>query len=163
MHVKTCSGLVAAMLLAFAPPILVTGCNETEKDYVEYRAEDISYYRGDSCVERYLLYEDDGTYERHIGGTYCGMELPGRVFGTLYETGTYKANPNVIGGILFTSNKQYDTEKKELINLGIDSETRKGQIIGKTLTINYRIWVADEDDWFNDGYYKTLKQEYTRK
>lgn len=162
MNTSKRNRLIPAVLMVLAA-FLVTSCEMKEKDYVEYRAEDIAYYRGDSCFERYRLYEEDGTYERYIGGTYCGKELPGLVFGTLYETGTYKKNPNVSGGIIFTSKKQYDFDEKELVNQGNESETRYGKISGETLTIKYRIWVVDGDDWFYSGYFDTVEHEYTRK
>ena len=174
MHVKTCSGLVATMLLAFAPPILVMGCNETEKDYVEYRADGLAFYdssyfddyEGDDYIERYLLYRETNEYERYIGGYYKRVKYDGLRWGTLYETGTYResiAEDGETVNITFRPKKRYDSDTQALKPMAaadIEKETRKGEITEKTLEITY----FDEDyilfPFFSSPYFT---RTYTRK
>ena len=90
MHLMIKSGSVAAAVLAFVFSMLTAGCKFTARDdAVEYVNKEVSYASGESCEERYLLYEKDGKYERWIAGKYYGKELPG-IFGTCFETGTYE-------------------------------------------------------------------------
>ena len=159
MKVTGHKSLIASVIVALLVILIGAGCEITPKQKAdaEYRAEDIAYYYGDSCVDRYLLYEDDGRYERYIGGTYCKKKLPGPYFGTLFETGDYKKDDH--GNITFTSKKGYDFDTEDLVNLGQYSETRKGTIQDTTLTVKYRIWYEDDDYW-HGGYYKSITQVY---
>lgn len=131
---------------------------------IEYRAEELVYDTGDSYTERYLLYADDGTYERYIGGTYRGTSMGSTYYGTLFETGTYEEDTER-ETVQFSSKKGYDFDTKRLVNLGIyDRETRNGTITDTTLTVEYRI----ECDEYTHYYYPyphchTFKQSYKRK
>ena len=143
MRIKTYFGLLFAILLAFGFSLLSAGCGEkTDDDAIEYVNEDVAYLDGDSCVERYLLYEESGEYKRYIAGTYYGEELPGNDFGTLFETGTYtkdasKASQNVI----FSPKKQYNFDTKQLENLGLKEQLPyNGTLTDSTLTITWEIW-----------------------
>lgn len=125
---------------------------------VEYRAEELAYDTGDSYTERYVLYADDGTYERYIGGTYRGTSMGSTYYGTLFETGTYEEDTEQ-GSIQFSSKKGYQFNTKRLENLGFaDRETRDGTISDTTLTVEYHI----ECDHFYH-WYCTATQTYKRK
>ena len=101
--------LFTALCLSFA------GC-EGNTDAIEYRNDEVSYAYGETCVERYLFYEDKGIYERYIAGQYWGETLPGMYFGTLYETGDYElSGDGDTKTVTFRPKKQYDFEKKYLV------------------------------------------------
>lgn len=175
---------LAALLLALVPLILA-GCEATPKNYREYKNKDTSYYRGDLCEERYQLY-DDGTYERYIYGTYMGKELKSRMYGTLFETGTYIEldKPSEAGedeenegeeeaeteetvneepwGITFTSLKQYDFDTERLVGLGTETETRAGTISDTKLTVEYKVKYTEDYFGYEYDYYKPLTLTYTR-
>lgn len=129
---------------------------------IEYRAEELAYDTGDSYTERYLLYADDGTYERYIGGTYRGHGMGSTYYGTLFETGTY-AEYIERGTVQFSSKKGYAFDTKRLVNLGIhDRETRDGTITDTTLTIEYRIECDDYRHYYYPHWH-TVEQSYKRK
>ena len=177
---------LAALLLALVPLILA-GCEATPKNYREYKNKDTAYYRGDSCEERYQLY-DDGTYERYIYGTYMGKELTSRMYGTLFETGTYIEvdKPSEAGegednegeeeaetegavneepwGIKFTSLKQYDFDTESLVGLGTEKEIRVGTISDTELSVKYSVWYDNEFyPGLGIGHYESVAWTYTRK
>ena len=129
---------------------------------VEYRAEELAYDTGDSYTERYLLYADDGTYERYIGGTYRGHGMGSTYYGTLFETGTYEEDSER-GTVQFSSKKGYDFDTKRLVNLGIyDRETRDGTLTDTTLTVEYRIECDDYNHYYYPHYH-TIELSYKRK
>ncbi|MDE6773433.1 MAG: hypothetical protein K2J14_02255 [Treponemataceae bacterium] len=129
---------------------------------VEYRAEELAYDTGDSYTERYLLYADDGTYERYIGGTYRGHGMGSTYYGTLFETGTYEEDSER-GTVQFSSKKGYDFDTKRLVNLGIyDRETRDGTLTDTTLTVEYRIECDDYTHYYYPHYH-TIELSYKRK
>ena len=119
---------------------------------------------GDSYTERYLLYADDGSYERYIGGTYRGHGMGSTYYGTLFETGTYEEDSER-GTVQFSSKKGYDFDTKRLLNLGIyDRETREGTITGTTLTIEYHIECDDySHHHYHYPYWHTVEQSCKRK
>ncbi|MDE5898450.1 MAG: hypothetical protein K2H09_04205, partial [Treponemataceae bacterium] len=101
---------------------------------VEYRAQDVAYYNGDSYVERFRLDADDGTYERYIGGIFMGMEFGDSFWGALYESGTYKEDER--GGITFSPKKRYDWSANAVVNLGVyDRRSYYGSVTSTSLTI----------------------------
>ena len=131
---------------------------------IEYRAEELAYDTGDSYTERYLLYADDGTYERYIGGTYRGHSMGSTYYGTLFETGTYEEDSEQ-GTVQFSSKKRYDFDTKRLVNLGIyDRETRDGTITDTVLTVEYRIECDNYSHYhYHYPYGHTVEQSYKRK
>ena len=138
-------GLVSVLLFAFFAflfPLLTVSCGETDDDAIEYVNEDVAYINGDSCVERYLLYEEDGEYKRYIAGTYYGETLPGIYFGTLFETGTYtETEDETSRTITFSPKKQYNLDTKQLENLGLKGQLRyTGTRTEKNLTITWEVW-----------------------
>lgn len=154
MHSKkrNWGGLVAAVLFAFGLSLLAAGCDSSgTDDAIEYVNEEVSYADGDSCVERYLLYEEDGEYERYIAGTYYGKEVPGIYFGTLFETGTYtKDASKATQNVTFSPKKQYNFDTKQLENLGLKGQLPYyGTLTDTTLTITWEIW--------EDYYIKSVK------
>ena len=61
-------------------------------------------------MERYLLYEDDGEYERYITGMYFGKGVPDIWCGMLFETGSYtKSESNIT--CLPIKKYNFDTKK----------------------------------------------------
>lgn len=139
MRIKTINSLV--ILFAFIFPLLTTGCKSND-DAIEYRNNEVSYADGESCVERYLLYEEDDTYERYIGGMYFGKEVPGMLFGTRFETGRYEVDKNKASqNITFYPKKQYDFDTKQLEYLGLENQLPySGTLTEKTLTIMWEVW-----------------------
>ena len=155
---RTCCRHAAGL----CPPILVTGCNETEKDYVEYRADGLAYDDGDNYIERYLLYEEDSRYERYIGGTYQGDVYAGLHWGTLFETGKYTKTADKDGKslvITFQPKKRIlDTETMKLESLGLPKQIPySGTLTDTTLTLTWEVW-----SWEIYGYAK-IPIPYTRK
>lgn len=148
-----------ALLVALFAFAACDGTGMSSGKGVEYRAEDLAYDRDDSYTERYVLYADDGTYERYIGGTYRGTGMGSTYYGTLFETGTYEEDTEQ-GSIQFSSKKGYDFEKKRLVNLGIyDRETRAGT----TLTVEYRIECEDDSHYYYPPHQHTVEYSYKRK
>lgn len=132
------TGIIAAVLLVF----FAGGCGE-RGDVIEYRADDLAWDTGDSYTERYLLYPEEGTYERYIGGTYRGEKLDGFHWGTLFETGTYEEDSSR-GGIWFSSKKGYNFDTGILESLGIGKWERFfGKLSDSSLTIEV---VVDDYD-----------------
>lgn len=132
---------ITKYIVVFATVLLAAGCDgtgiSTKGDAVEYRVEDFAYADGDSCTERYLLYADDGSYERYIGGTYYGESLGSTYRGTLFETGQYEENSQYI---TFSPKKQYNLDTKKLENLGLERQLPYyGTISSTTLTITWRV------------------------
>ncbi|MDE5799107.1 MAG: hypothetical protein K2H73_08875 [Treponemataceae bacterium] len=154
MRIVTYISLLAALLAVAA----CDGTGMGSGKGIEYRAKDLAYDTGDSYTERYLLYADDGTYERYIGSTYRGHGMGSTYYDTLFETGTYEEDSER-GTVQFSSTKGYQFNTKRLENLGFaDRETRDGTITDTTLTVEYRI----ECDHFYH-WYCTEKQTYKRK
>lgn len=152
-----------ALLAALFGVAACDGTGMSSGKGVEYRAEDLAYDRDDSYTERYVLYADDGTYERYIGGTYRGTGMGSTYYGTLFETGTYEEDTER-GSIQFSSKKGYDFEKKRLVNLGIyDRETRDGTITDTTLTVEYRIECEDDSHYYYPPHQHTVEYSYKRK
>lgn len=180
---------LAALLLALVPLILA-GCEATPKNYVEYWAKSLSIYTGeDDYEERYQLYYD-GTYERYIYGTYMGNELKSRMYGTLFETGTYDSDAAVLNPedeteeeasgqddsgdsspvpIKFHPQKQYDFDRETLVVLGVDDKEylsgRVGTVSSESLTVYYTInlWVKDNSIWGGRYVDKIFSREFTRR
>ena len=141
MHRSFC-GTFASILLVFIFSLLTLSCAATDtEDAIEYYNEEVSYADGESCVERYLLYEDDGTYERYIAGMYFGNEVPGFYFGTLFETGTYaKDESKAARNITFSPKKQYDFDTKRLEYVGLKGQVPYyGTLTESTLTITWNV------------------------
>lgn len=160
MRIVTYISLLAALFAVAA----CDGTGMSSSKAIEYRAEELAYDTGDSYTERYLLYADDGTYERYIGGTYRGHGMGSTYYGTLFETGTYEEDTER-GTVQFSSKKGYDFDTKRLVNLGIyDRETRNGTISDTTLTVEYRI-ECDDDSHYHYPYPHriTIEQSYKRK
>lgn len=171
MNTSKRNRLIPAVLMVLAA-FLVTSCEMKEKDYVEYRGEDFAFYGsdydydGDDYIERYLLYEEDGEYERYIGGWYKRVKYDGPHWGTLYETGTYKETADADGetrNITFRPKKRYDTNTQTLRPMAasdIELETRQGEITEKTLTITYF-----DEDYIWSSFFSSpwFTREYTRK
>lgn len=141
--------------------LAVVACDGmTNSKAMEYRAEELAYDMGDSYTERYLLYADDGTYERHIGGTYRGKSMGSTYYGTMFESGTYKEDTER-GIIQFVSKKGYDFDTKRLVNLGVnDRETRKGVRTDTILTVDYLVKC---DEYTHHHGWHTIEQTYKRK
>lgn len=160
MRIVTYISLLAALVAVAA----CDGTGMSSDKAIEYRAEELVYDTGDSYTERYLLYADDGTYERYIGGTYRGHGMGSTYYGTLFETGTYEEDTER-GTVQFSSKKGYQFDTKRLVNLGIhDCETRNGTITDTTLTVEYRI----ECDEYTHYYYPyphwhIIEHSYKRK
>ena len=77
---RTRFGFVFIVFLSFIFLISIGGCVVTvsvKANGMEYRNDEVSYADGESCMERYLLYEETGTYERYMSGMYFGQEVPG--------------------------------------------------------------------------------------
>ena len=142
MHTDKHFVIFVTFVLLF--PLLALSCNLTfQDDAIEYVNEEVSYAHGESCVERYLLYEEDGKYERYIAGWYFGNELPGYYFGTLFETGTYTRDDNVLPNIKFYPKKQYDFVTKQLEYLGIGEQlSYSGRLTDKSLTVTWEVWTS---------------------
>lgn len=121
--------------------ITLSSCKLTfQNDALEYVNEEVSYASGESCVERYLFYEEDGKYERYIAGMYFGEKLPGYYFGTLFETGTYTRNDQLPNNITFYPKKQYDFDTKQLEYLGLEGQVPySARLTDKTLTITWEV------------------------
>lgn len=158
MRVVNCIPILAAL-------VAVAACDGTgmgNGKAVEYRAEELAYVTGDDYTERYLLYADDGTYERYIGGTYRGKGMGSTYYGTLFETGTYEADSER-ETVVFSSKKGYDFDTKRLVNLGFaDRETRNGTLTDTTLTVEYRIECDDYAHYYYPHWH-TVEQSYKRK
>ena len=139
MNIGKYSNFIVAVIIIF-----VIGCDtdsgkSTVNNIIEYHAEDLAYDDDDSYTERYVLYTDEGTYERYIGGIYRGKDFGDIVLGTLFETGTYERDTRY-GGIWFSSKKSYDFEKERLVNLGMDKQERFwGKVSTTSLTIEWHI------------------------
>ncbi|MBR0497124.1 MAG: hypothetical protein IJJ71_13245 [Treponema sp.] len=136
------SFIVLLTVLLF--PLLSPACKLTSSDdALEYVNKEVSYASGESCVERYLFYEEDGKYERYIAGMYFGEELPGYYFGTLFETGTYTRNDQLLNNITFYPKKQYDFDTKQLEYLGLEGQVPySGRLTDKSLTITWKVWTS---------------------
>ncbi|MBD5428468.1 MAG: hypothetical protein HDR39_03950 [Treponema sp.] len=156
---------VVHYIAVLATLLAVAACDGTgmgSGKAIEYRAEELAYDTGDSYTERYLLYADDGTYERCIGGTYRGHGMGSTYYGTLFETGTYEEDSER-GTVQFSSKKGYDFDTKRLVNLGIhDRETRDGTLTDTTLTVEYRIECDDYSHSYRPHWH-TIEQSYKRK
>ena len=142
MHIRNYFLFFYAVLFAFGFSMLGTGCKASGNDNaMEYVNKEVSYADGESCVERYLLYEEDGKYERYIAGMYYGKELPGIYFGTLFETGTYVINSNLSSRtVTFWPKKQYSFETKNLEYLGLENQASySGALTDTTMTITWRV------------------------
>lgn len=145
MKVTGYKSLIPSVIMALLVSLIGTGCEITPKQKAdaEYRAEGLAFYDDDKYIERYLLYEDAGEYERYIGGRYKRVKYDGPHWGTLYETGSYKKivdKDGETGVITFRPKKQYDVNAKDLKPMpanGIELETRKGTITERTLEIEY--------------------------
>ena len=139
---------------------MFANCNLSSEDFTEYVNEEVSYEDGESCVERYLLFEEDGKYERYIAGMYFGKELPGVYFGTLFETGTYALSSNEgdsFQKITFSPKKQYDFDKKRIDYLGLKGQIPYyGKLTDTTLTITWEVKLS----YFEKGEVKII---YTKK
>lgn len=137
------------IFLVFLSFILLSGCQEIDDGSIEYKATDLAYDDGDDCFERYLLYENEGTYERYIGGTYKGNYLPGLVFGTLFETGKYTVDSTQTPAtIKFSPKKQYDFNTGTLINLGTAGQVPYyGKLTEEKLTITWQVWSPFSEDY----------------
>ena len=149
MNANKRNSLIPAVLMALTV-FLVTGCEATEKDkyYVEYRAENLAYDDGDDYIERYLLYAEDGEYERYIGGTYQGDVYAGPHWGTLYETGIYTEAADKDGKSLvitfYPKKRILDTETMKLENLGLPKQIPySGTRTDTTLTLTWEVWSWD--------------------
>ena len=147
MYIRTCFGIAFAVLLGFGVSALVAGCTEDgdgTDGAIEYRNDEVSYADGESCVERYLLYGEDGTYERYIAGMYFGKKVPGIQFGTLFETGTYtKDESKATKNVTFSPKKQYSFDTKQLEYLGLEGQVPYyGTLTDATLTITWDVWVS---------------------
>ena len=156
MHTKTYFVSFTVLLVAFLFPLLSTGCELTDNDdATEYVNEEVSYADGESCVERYLLYEEDGTYERYIAGMYFGNKMPGIYFGTLFETGAYTVDDiKAAKNIKFSPKKQYDFESKRLEYLGLEGQVPfYGTLTEKKLIIY----------WYVSNSFEPIELEYKRK
>ncbi len=141
MVLKKYDGIHAFGLIFLLSFILLTGCKFAKDDSVEYVNNEVSYNKGESCVERYILYEDSGKYERYIAGKYRGNSLPGIYFGTLFQTGSYTRNDQALQNITFYPKKQYNFTSKELEYLGLEGQLPfSGRLTDKTLTITWEIW-----------------------
>ena len=160
MRIVTYIALLA-MLLAVAA---CDGTGMGSGKGIEYRAEELAYDTGDSYTERYLLYADDGTYERYIGGTYRGHGMGSTYYGTLFETGTYEEDSER-GAVQFSSKKGYQFNTKRLENLGFaDRETRDGTLTDTTLTVEYHIKCDDYTHYYYPyPHWHTVEQSYKRK
>ena len=138
-------GNLIILALVTLAAFLVTGCEATEKDYVEYRAENLAYDDRDDYIERYLLYEEDGEYERHIGGTYQGDVYAGLHWGTLFETGKYTKTADKDGKSLvitfYPKKRILDTETMQLESLGLPKQIPySGALTDTTLTLTWEVW-----------------------
>lgn len=154
MKVTGYKSLIASVIVALLVILIGAGCEITPKQKAdaEYRAEDLAFYDDDKYIERYLLYEDAGEYERYIGGRYKRVKYDGPHWGTLYETGSYKKIVDKDGEtevITFRPKKRYDVNAKDLKPMPanvIELETRKGTITEQTLEIEYfdedYIWIS---------------------
>ena len=144
MRTKTSFGM--CVLLAFVFSLLTAGCAGNDKDAIEYVNEEVSYADGEVCVERYLLDEENGTYERYIAGMYFGNEVPGIYFGTLFETGMYALSEiegETAQKIIFSPKKQYDFDTKRLEYLGLEGQVPYyGTLTDKTLTITWEVQLS---------------------
>ncbi len=131
-----CNSIFFVIFLVFS--FLIFGC-DLKTDALEYVNEEVSYADGESCVERYLFYEEDETYERYIAGKYFGQDVPGTYFGTLFESGVYKASATS-SRVSFSPKKQYDFETQRLEFLGLQGQVPySGTLTDKTLTIPWRV------------------------
>lgn len=129
----------AAVTMLVVAAFLLAGCEEKEKeDFAEYRNNEVSYSKGESCVERYLLY-DSGDYERYIAGMYFGNKVPGINFGTLFETGYYvQDDSKKEANTAFYPKKQYDFDTAKLEYLGLEEQVPySGTLTAETLTITW--------------------------
>jgi len=142
MHIRNYFLFFYAVLFAFGFSMLAAGCKVSDKNNaIEYCNEEVSYADGESCVERYLLYEEDGKYERYIAGMYFGKEVPGFYFGTLFETGTYLISSSLSSRtVTFSPKKQYSFETKKLEYLGLENQVPySGALTDTALTITWRV------------------------
>ena len=131
------------IFFTFLSLTMLSGCKAINDGSIEYKATDLAYDDGDDCFERYLLYEDEGTYERYIGGTYKGIFLPDLVFGTLFETGKYTVDNTESPAIIkFSPKKQYDFNTGTLINLGTAGQVPYyGKLSDEKLIITWQVWI----------------------
>ncbi len=132
-----------SIFLTFLSLTMLSSCKPIDDGSIEYKATDLAYDDGDDCFERYLLYEDEGTYERWIGGIYKGHSLLGPVSGTLFETGKinidYTESPAIIK---FSPKKQYDFDTGTLINLGTAGQVPYyGKLTDEKLIITWQVWI----------------------
>ena len=142
MNIKRFRGIFSAVLFSFAF-LLLTSCDSTDEkgESIEYVNKEVSYADGESCVERYLFYEESGEYERYIAGKYFGNDLPGIYFGTLFETGTYsKDKSKAVDNVTLSPKKQYDFDSKQLEYLGLTKQVPYlGTLTDETLTITWNV------------------------
>ena len=141
MNANKRNGLIPAVLMTLAA-FLVTGCEATDKDYVEYRNNEVSYAAGESCVERYLFYEEDGKYERYIAGMYFVKSVPGINFGTLFETGWYEKNESKNeNNVTLHPQMTYNFETQQLDYPGLEGQVPySATLTDSKLTIKWNVW-----------------------
>ena len=132
-----------AIFLTFLSLTMLSGCKAIDEEFIEYKGTDLAYDDGDDCFERYLLYEDEGRYERWIGGKYKGNDLPGLVFGTLFETGKISIDYTVSPALIeFSPKKQYDFDTGKLENLGTAGQLPYvGKLTEERLVITWQVWI----------------------
>ncbi len=145
-----------AIFLTFFSLTMLSGCKAIDDEFIEYKGTDLAYDDGDDCFERYLLYEDEGRYERWIGGKYKGNDLPGLVFGTLFETGKISIDYTVSpASIKFSPKKQYDFDTGKLINLGTAGQLPyEGKLTEDKLVITWQVYIPYQGYGYVDYEYE---------
>ena len=144
---RTRFDFVFIVFFAFIFLILIGGCVVTVTERtngIEYRNDEVSYADGESCMERYLIYEETGTYERYMSGMYFGREVPGLYYGTLFETGSYElTETDSTVNIRFWPKKQYSFDTNELEYLGLENQVPySGTLTETALTISWDVWIG---------------------
>ena len=143
MNANKRNRLIPAVLMALTA-FLVTGCKASDSDkyYVEYRNNEVSYAAGESCVERYLFYVYDGRYERYIAGMYFGNRLPGINFGTLFETGWYEKDESKNeNNVTLHPQRTYNFETQQLDYPGLEGQVPySATLTDSRLTIKWNVW-----------------------
>lgn len=141
--------LIASVIMAFLFILIGAGCEITPKQKAdaEYLNGEVSYADKETCVERYLLYEENARYERYIAGDYFGHHVPGIRYGTLFETGYYELDDTKEkSNITFYPKKRYDFDTEDLESLGIPNQIPySATITDATLTITWTVWVGHHD------------------
>ena len=144
MNANKRNRLIPAVLMTLAA-FLVTDCKASDSDkyYVEYRNNEVSYAAGESCVERYLFYVYDGRYERYIAGMYFGNRVPGINFGTLFETGWYEKDESKNeNNVTLHPQRTYNFETQQLDYPGLEGQAPySATLTDSRLTIKWYVWL----------------------